>query len=77
MEQHAVSSTLETLPSTGFIRQAQLIQAFVPFSAATLWRRVRSGDFPKPVKLSDRVTAWRVEDVRDWIERRSSAAGRK
>ena len=69
-----MSSTLQTLPSTGFIRQAQLIPAFVPFSAATLWRRVRSGDFPKPVKLSDRVTAWRVEDVRAWIERHGGAS---
>lgn len=56
------------LPTTGFIRQAQLIPAIVPFSAPTLWRKVKAGTFPAPVKLSARCTAWRVEDVRAWME---------
>ena len=55
------------LPATGYVRQSQLIPAPVPFSSATLWRRVKAGTFPKPVKLSERVTAWRVEDVRAWL----------
>lgn len=59
------------LPATGFIRQSQLIPAPVPFSSATLWRRVKAGTFPKPVKLSERVTAWRVEDVRAWLDAQS------
>jgi predicted DNA-binding transcriptional regulator AlpA len=45
----------------------------VPFSSATLWRKVRSGEFPAPVKLSDRVTAWRVEDIRAWMQSRSAS----
>jgi prophage regulatory protein len=56
------------LPATGYIRQAQLVPAIVPFSSATLWRKVKAGDFPKPVKLSQRVTAWPVEDIRAWME---------
>ncbi len=40
----------------------------VPFSSATLWRKVKAGDFPAPTKLSERVTAWRVEDVRQWLD---------
>jgi prophage regulatory protein len=51
------------------VRQAALIPAIVPFSPATLWRKVNSKDFPAPVKLSERITAWRVEDVRDWLQR--------
>ena len=56
------------LPATGYIRQSQLIPAPVPFSSATLWRRVKSGTFPRPYKLSERVTAWRVEDIRAYIK---------
>jgi predicted DNA-binding transcriptional regulator AlpA len=41
--------------------------AIVPISSATLWRKCKAGDFPKPVKLSERVTAWRVSDVRGWL----------
>ncbi len=58
------------LPAEGFVRQAALIPGIVPFSAATLWRKVKSKDFPAPVKLSERITAWRVEDVREWLQRR-------
>ena len=53
------------LPMTGYLRQAQLIPAIFPFSSATLWRKVKAGTFPKPVKLGPRITAWRVEDIRE------------
>lgn len=63
-----------TLPATGYIRQTQLvgsrkkgIAGVIPFSPATLWRKVSSGDFPAPIKLSAGVTAWKVEDVRAWM----------
>ncbi|MEJ8821046.1 AlpA family phage regulatory protein [Variovorax humicola] len=44
------------------MRQSKLLDV-LPFSDATLWRRVGNGTFPKPKKLSEKVTAWRVEDV--------------
>jgi hypothetical protein len=43
------------------------LQPIVPVSAATLWRRVAAGEFPEPVKLGERVTAWRAQDVRMWL----------
>lgn len=55
-----------TIPETGFMRQSQVL-TFVPVSKATLWRRVKAGTFPAPVKLSPGVTAWRAEDLRAWI----------
>ena len=62
------ASTFDNLPESGFIRQAQLIPTVVPFSSATLWRKCKSGDFPRGYKLSERVTAWRVGEVRAWLE---------
>jgi prophage regulatory protein len=61
----APRSTL-TLPETGFLRQRQVL-AFVPISKSTLWRRIQARTFPEPVKLSERVTVWRAEDIRRWI----------
>jgi predicted DNA-binding transcriptional regulator AlpA len=55
-----------TLPETGFLRQQQVL-AFVPISKSTLWRRIQEKTFPKPLKLSPRVTVWRAEDIRKWI----------
>jgi predicted DNA-binding transcriptional regulator AlpA len=55
------------LPSTGYVRQSQLIPNILPFSPATLWRKVKNGSFPAPVKLSERITAWNVNDIKDWM----------
>lgn len=69
---------ITTLPETGFVRERDLIgsakeamRGIIPFSHATLWRKVKAEQFPAPVKLSTNVTAWRVEDVRQWIASRS------
>lgn len=59
------------LPEIGFIREADL-RKIVPIGATTLWRWVREGKFPKPVKLSERVTAWRAEDVREWLSQQKT-----
>lgn len=66
------ASTFDNLPDTGFLRQAQLIPDVVPISSATLWRKCKTGEFPKPVKLSERVTAWRVGDIRHWLKEQST-----
>ena len=39
----------------------------IPVSKSTWWAGVKSGRFPKPVKLGPRTTAWRVEDIRSLI----------
>lgn len=55
-----------TLPSTGFVRQKLLLQC-MGFSKSTLWRWVKSGLFPAPIRLSVGITAWRAEDIHRWI----------
>lgn len=62
----------------GFLRERQIVGGrdadgnapLVPVSHATLWRWVRDGKFPKPVKLSANVTAWRAADVQAWLAAR-------
>lgn len=73
MYPHAISATsrspLEALPDDSFIRQKPLIATgLAPFSATTLWRKVQAGTFPKPIKLSDQITAWRVSDIKEWAK---------
>ena len=58
------------MPQAGYIRQALLIPGILPISPATLWRWVSIGKFPKPIKISSKVTAWRVEDVIQWLNSR-------
>lgn len=62
-----------TLPETGFLRQPQVL-AFVPISKSTLWRRIQARTFPEPVKLSERITVWRAEDIRRWIAQQANGS---
>lgn len=62
-----------TLPETGFLRLPQVLSLF-PVCRSTWWAGVRTGRYPKPVKLGERCTAWRVEDVRALIEQLAKAA---
>ncbi len=55
------------MPLAGYIRQAGLVPGIIPIAPATLWRWVANGTFPEPVKLSPRVTAWRIEDIKKWL----------
>lgn len=43
------------------------IQPLVPWSKSKLWDAVKKGEFPAPVKLSERTTAWTVESVMDFL----------
>jgi prophage regulatory protein len=61
-----------TLPETGYIRLKQLLK-IVPFSSATVWRKCKNGSFPSPIKLSDRVTAWSVKDINEWMLSKEAA----
>jgi len=51
------------LPETGFVRLPTILSVF-PVSKATWWAGVKSGRYPKSVKISPRVTVWKVEDIR-------------
>jgi prophage regulatory protein len=56
----------DDLSGSSFLRKKDLISYKVtPFSYATLYRKIKSGDFPKPIKLSG-ISLWRLSDVRKW-----------
>ena len=54
------------LPSQGLSR-AKDILPFLPFGRTTLHEWSRDGRFPKSVKLSETVVAWRNSEVIDWL----------
>ena len=63
--------TFNGLPDTGFLRLAAIISPHgpIPVSKSTWWAGIKDGRFPKPVKLGPRITVWRVEDIRELIEK--------
>ncbi len=74
------SLIFDHFPDSAYVREAQIIQnsskpndkAPIPFSSPTLWREVKAGTFPRPIKLSKRVTAWKVGDIRAWLKARET-----
>ena len=62
---------LHQMSNQAFIRIKELAShpgrlGRLPFSPNSIWRLAREGKFPKPVKLSAGVTAWRLEDIEAW-----------
>jgi predicted DNA-binding transcriptional regulator AlpA len=72
-----MTQTIPQLPETGYVRLPQIIgdrnatppiPPIIPVSKSTWWDGVRSGRYPAPVRtLGRRITAWRVEDIRAFI----------
>ncbi len=52
---------------SGYIRLNQILQV-IPVCKATWWNGVNSGRYPKPVKISARCTAWRVEEIKELVD---------
>ena len=81
---HAVRNTVAPLPATGFLRQRQIlgdkdadppIPAIFPIGKTAWWAGVKSGRYPKPVKLGPRTTAWKVSDIRALLDRMAGEGG--
>jgi len=62
-----IPPVLQGLPEVGYVRLAQVLQ-LVPVSRSTWFNGVATGRFPAPVKITERCSAYRVEDIRALIE---------
>lgn len=55
------------------IRESELLKNHIPISRTTLWRMVKDGQFPAPIKLRG-STAWKEDDVKSWLEKQGAAS---
>ena len=56
------------IPSVGFLRLNQVLQ-IIPVQKTAWYSGLKDGRFPKPIPLGKRAKAYRVEDIRDLIQR--------
>ena len=66
--------TNTTLSKTGYLRLSQIIgkkgePGIIPVSRSAWYAGIKTGRFPKPVKLGPRLAAWRAEDIREYFEK--------
>ncbi|WP_082476185.1 AlpA family phage regulatory protein [Rhizobium sp. Leaf306] len=78
-EQKSHPSPISTFASGGFLRLDRIIAPHgpLPISKSSWWSKVRSGEFPQPVKLGPRTTAWRAQDIIALIQHFEAAATQK
>jgi prophage regulatory protein len=56
-----------TIPETGFVRLAQVLEV-IPIGKTCWYEGIKSGRYPKSVKLSARCTAWKAEEIHALIK---------
>ena len=47
---------------------------FTGLPRSSLYAMVSQGRFPRPIKLSERTSAWRLDDLEQWVEERTKAS---
>ncbi|MCG8085517.1 MAG: AlpA family phage regulatory protein [Candidatus Thiodiazotropha taylori] len=56
------SKDLATLPDDALIRIKDVLRLY-PISKSGWFKGIQDGKYPKPIKLGERVSAWRVGDI--------------
>ena len=51
------------------------VELLTQLSKASIYRKMRTGAFPLPLKLGERAVAWRADEIHDWIASRPRAIG--
>ena len=51
------------------------VEGMTGLSRSTLYRQMRTGTFPTPLKVGARAVRWRPHDIVEWLESRPRATG--
>ena len=62
-----MNNNFSNIPDNGFVRLPQVLEVF-PIGKSTWWAGVKSGRFPKPIKLGANTSAWRAGDIRQLLQ---------
>ena len=68
-----IKQTAACVGETLYLSDQQIAQRYA-VSRGSIWRWVREGAFPKPVKLGPGCTRWQLSAVQDWEVKRIGAA---
>ena len=63
-KERAVSAyAVKPLPASGLVRLPSILAVY-PVGRTTLYKKIKEGSFPQPIKLGERTSAWDVAAVR-------------
>lgn len=55
------------IPEFGFLRIDDVLK-IIPVSKTTWYNGVKSGKYPKSIKITENRVAWRVQDIKALVE---------
>jgi prophage regulatory protein len=70
----ARSAALKNDSPLTFLRLPE-VKRRVGLSRSEIYRKVKAGEFPKPVKLSAQASAWAEHEIEAWCSERLSSRG--
>jgi len=73
MHQNPIPTTQTDPLKAGNNLRVSTLAPRLGISKNTIWRLVREGRFPKPIKLSEKVTVWKAADVLAWLDSKEAA----
>jgi predicted DNA-binding transcriptional regulator AlpA len=53
--------------SSGYLRLPRVLD-LIPVSRSTWYAGVKSGRYPKPYRISPRVSVWRADEIQDLVK---------
>ena len=62
-------------PDEGRLLRIEEVEVMTGLAKSTIYRLVKEGSFPRPVRVGKRAVRWREWEVREWIRSRPPATG--
>lgn len=69
--------TSPSLPGDLILERLPQVRARTGLSRSEIYRRIALGEFPAPIKLGLRASAWSKQEIDAWIAERIAARGAK
>lgn len=70
MTQQQAEASNDRAARMTFVRLTTILD-LIPISRSHVWEMIKRKEFPSPVKLSRRISAWRLDEVEAWIRNRA------
>lgn len=53
----------------------QEVEDYCQIGRSTIYRLMRSGQFPSPIRIGPRAVRWRASEIQEFVSRRPRATG--
>ena len=65
---------MDTATNDRLLRLSE-VQTRTALGRSTIYRLMRNGDFPEPLKIGARAVRWRESEIEEWLAARPRATG--